>query len=232
MQRLPKILLIDDDKDIIDMVKATIGPLIEMTYANSAANATTILQQSRFDLIVVDLMLGDDCGLALIETIQKDNLAPESYFFILTGNKEVEAEIKGHLLGVREYIKKPINHKLFKILIEKHLREILSKESDISKGSGIIVDSSRHTISTEAQAEIVIKLTPKEFQIFSYLLQNRDRVITRESLIDKLWGDRSDSLFRSVDMHISGIRKKLTPLNINIQTIRSVGYSLISNKNS
>ena len=158
---------------------------------------------------------------------QKWELLVSSKIFILTADKTTQMEVEGHMIGIDEYIKKPIIPDLFKAIADKHLKSLTERKSTNLSYGNISVDLSSLIVSLmNGETLEEVTLTSKEFQILVSLIQNSGEVLTRESLYNSIWHKQTDNLQRTLDMHVSSLRKKLGGAGRYIKTIRSEGYKI------
>jgi DNA-binding response OmpR family regulator len=207
-------------------VRNSLGPLINIVYAANEDDAQEYAKDELFDLIVIDLNLAGFNGYSLIDLIGENYKGQLNKFIVLTGSQEVADEVKGHNLGILDYIKKPFNAEVLRAVVEKHLRIILTGTDNIINRGNLVVDLGKMDAEVKDIDGLYkdINLTAKEFKILKLLMDREGQIISRSSIYENIWDTESDSLLRTVDMHISSLRKKLTPLDNYIKTIRSFGY--------
>jgi DNA-binding response OmpR family regulator len=221
MLAIPKILLVDDDPIIHTIVENCLGPLIELHGAESKKTAFQLVEKHVYEIIIIDLHLEDAHGLSLVKELKEIPNSKNSILAIITADEGIQEEIEGHKLGIHEYLKKPVNPTLLKTIIEKNIkRQYDSAEETIKKGD-LVIDLRRVSVQNKGT---LVELTQKEFKLLLKLVQNEGRVLSREQLMQSAWSDQTESLERSVDMHISTLRKKLDSSGEFIKTVRSTGY--------
>lgn len=175
------------------------------------------------ELIILDIMLPGEDGLAILTTIRKTpNYSKLPVIIVTAKTGEIDA-VKGLDLGADDYITKPFGVMELISRVKALLRRIeRGKKENLDFGS-IHIDESRHIVTVD-QTEV--ELTYKEYEILKYLMKNRGIVLTRDSLMEKIWGYDFEHGNRTVDVHIQSLRKKLGAAGDSIKTIRNVGYKI------
>ena len=223
MSGLPKALLIEDDPITTLLVRQSLSPLIEVACYASGKDAIDNMEKEAPNIIILDLNLPDSNGISLLQSIRNSKNFKDTPVLILTASDSSVDEMQGHEFGATEYLKKPIDPKLIKIVVEKNIAKAFKSSSDQLSFKEITVDLKSMSSTAEGQS---IDLTQKELRILIYLLENKERVLSKEQIFEKVWKEDSDSLIRTVEMHISSLRKKLGPCSNYLQTARGLGYTL------
>ncbi len=219
-----KILLIDDSEDIHHLVKKTLFEISDVTSAYSFSEGVKFFDQSEFDIVIIDLNLDDKNGMDLLKEFK--SVPSESRFFIMTGKDSINDELLGHTYGVHEYIKKPVNTDILKVIIQKNLKVITGVRHDelVVPPFHIFPNDYKATATNEKGIVEELQLTVKEFKILVKLVSHPDKPFSREELFNQIWESDSESTFRTIDMHVSSLRKKLGSHGQYIKTIHQVGY--------
>tara|TARA_R100000656_G_scaffold90138_1_gene65642 strand:- start:1048 stop:1755 length:708 start_codon:yes stop_codon:yes gene_type:complete len=222
----PTILLIDDDVEVHQLLRTAINPLVHMDTAQNLKQALTHLRSNHYHLVLVDLNINDENGLDFIRDYSTSGLLNLDHIIILTGSDAINDEVESHGLGVRDYLKKPLNLKVLRAVLDKHLEQVLKFRPNIIVSGPITLDVYMHKATLlESDGSISqLDLTDKEFLILKMLIDSPERIFNRETIFEKLWDQDSDSLSRTVDVHISSLRKKLGALSECIQNKRGQGY--------
>ena len=178
---------------------------------------------SGMDLILLDIMLPGTDGLKVLETIRSTPAYSKLPVILVTAKTgEIDA-VKGLDSGADDYITKPFGVMELISRVKALLRRIdRVKKEDLNYGT-IRIDVSRHTVQVDGNE---VELTYKEYEILKYLMKNRGIVLTRDSLMEKIWGYDFEHGNRTVDVHIQSLRKKLGTAGDAIKTIRNVGYKI------
>jgi DNA-binding response OmpR family regulator len=223
------ILLIDDDEEIYNLFKLALGPLIHIDYAKDYEQGLKLAKENRHLLYILDLNLGEKLGLGILEEFNGIN-GQKNNFLILTGENHITDEIKGHALGVREYLKKPLPPKLLRAIIEKNLASIKQVSPQNFENDFLRINYSGHSVQLKDGNKLIpCQLTLKEFNLLSLFVNNPNKALSREFIYKELWADDSQANPRTIDMHLSSLRKKLLHHGSAIQTIRSVGHRYVPN---
>lgn len=219
-----KILLIDDSDDIHQIVKKTLSDFCEIISSYSFSDGLMKFAKEEYAIVIIDLNLDDKNGMDLLKEFKT---APsDSRFFIMTGKDSINDELLGHTYGVHEYIKKPVNRDILKVIVQKNLK-ILAHDtaSEIIVAPFHIFPAEHKVLMTnEMGIKQELQLTVKEFKILVKLVSHPDKPFTREELFNQIWESDSESTFRTIDMHVSSLRKKLGASGHLIRTVHQVGY--------
>lgn len=225
---LEKIYCVEDDENIRELV---LYALASSGYQGEGfAEGKSFLaavEKAPPDLALLDIMLPGENGLRLLERLREDPATARLPVIMLTAKTSEYDRVKGLDSGADDYVSKPFGVMELLSRIRAVLRRVEKREKDagtqlLTSGS-LTVDIGRRTV-TDGEREIV--LTFKEFELLCCLLRNRELVLTREKLMETVWGFDFEGETRTVDMHIKSLRQKLGPLGELIQTVRGVGYKL------
>jgi two-component system, OmpR family, alkaline phosphatase synthesis response regulator PhoP len=220
---MTKILVIDDEPSITKLVSAYLKPEGYEVYV--AADGPSGLKSARAykpDLIVLDVMLPGMDGLELLSRLRRES---DTYVILLTAKTEETDKIVGLSVGADDYVTKPFSPRELTARIKAALRRIQAMPARGSEG-GIL--AFRH-LSLDVGARKVtvdehpIELTAIEFDLLKALAESRGRVVSREGLLEKVWGGEYFGEMRVVDVHLGHIRQKLGREDL-IATVRGVGY--------
>jgi DNA-binding response OmpR family regulator len=221
-----KVLIVEDEKTLAFEVEAFLKKAFYLCeLAHTGRKALEMLDLNLYDFILLDLGLPDIDGLQLLEKAKKFN--PDAAYIILTARGNIEDRIKGLDLGADDYLPKP-----FSLLELQSRMQAISRRKFGVKNESIpigdfAVDLQNRTLSSN---DIQVDLTRKEFDLLSYMLLHKNRVLTRIQLSEHIWGsftdDDSDSNY--IDVHIKNIRKKLSSHGAVdwLETVRGVGYKI------
>ncbi|KDR96242.1 DNA-binding response regulator, OmpR family, contains REC and winged-helix (wHTH) domain [Peptoclostridium litorale DSM 5388] len=214
-----KILIVEDEVRmrmlISDYLKREGFEILE---AGDGQQALDIFEQNDLDLVVLDIMLPKYDGWTVCRNIRKSSNVP---IVMLTARSEESDELFGFELGVDEYITKPFS---LKILVAR-IKALLSRTSPLSNDEisigAIVIDTSAHIVSVNGQ---IAELTPKEYELLIYLVKNKGIALSREQILDGVWGYDYYGDLRTVDTHIKRLRMKIGESAVLIQTVRGIGY--------
>lgn len=219
-----KVLLIDDDKSIHQLVRKFINPLVTLECVSELPSAREFFQ---YDLILLDLWLGpNENSLDFLSSVEDSLPEVLDRIILLTAATSVDAEIKTHKLGLRDYIRKPFDPRVFSAVIDKHLLTLKKSTSELRFGL-FRLDLANYQAFTKDEGKL--DLTNTEFKILKLMVEGKGRIVTREKLMSDVWDLNDDIQTRTVDMHISSLRKKLGKAGDTLKTKRGIGYYLAEN---
>jgi two-component system response regulator ResD len=227
MNQNAKILLIDDDVELHRVVKLSLTPPIELDCALSADVALELLKKKTYDLLIIDINLDETTGFKLLDYLKQNDIAVDAIKIMLTGSRKIEDEVFSHKLLADDFIQKPIRPLVFEALIEKHLKKRV--HSDVWSRGRLMIDVNTMKVTgknKDNNSDVIVDLTPKEFKILVKLIRHPGTIFTREQIFEDIWKNEDESYLRSVDTHISGLRKKIVDYGVNLASVRSVGYKI------
>ena len=224
-----KILIVDDEDHIRELLKFNLeknGYIVYM--ANDGLNGLKLAREKQVDLILLDLMLPGMDGFEVCKEIRSDNIISNVPIIMLTAKSEEIDKILGLELGADDYITKPFSIRELSARIKALLRRSNVKyDNEILRFGNITLNLQTREVLKHGKK---LDFTLKEFEVLKLLIQNKGKILTREILLDKIWGYEYVGETRTVDVHIRHIRKKIEEDDkkpIYIQTIRGVGYKFI-----
>ncbi|MBS5344309.1 MAG: response regulator transcription factor [Clostridium sp.] len=218
---MAKILIVEDDVNIAKMLEVTLSiGGYESERCDNGKKAVDLVTTQSYDLVLLDVMLPDMDGFKVIEYIDKE----ETAVIFLTALQDVMDKVKGLKLGAEDYIVKPFETVELLARIEVVLRR-KHKSNNVIHYGDITMNIDEHTVK---KGDDYISLTPKEFDILTFFLQNQDIALTRERLLATVWGYEFMGETRTVDIHVQQIRKKMG-LHNKLVTIPKLGYRLERN---
>ena len=221
-------LLVDDDAKLCGLLRDYLeGFGFSLDVAEDASSGLEKAVANEYDVILLDMMLPDMDGFKVIEYIDKE----ETAVIFLTALQDVMDKVKGLKLGAEDYIVKPFGVKEVCARVRAVLRrtenQVAPQQEEKIKGGDITVDIVSHTVT---KGDKSIELTAKEFDLLVMLMRNSGRVLTRDTLLDRVWGVEYFGDTRTVDVHVRYLRQKIednpdTPQLL--QTVRGVGYKFV-----
>lgn len=212
------ILIIEDDISIARLIKTYVSFAgYEASIAPDGECAMVMLYEERFDMVILDLMLPCIDGEVVLESIKKLGLP----VIVVSAKSNLVDRVRLLRAGADDYIIKPFENADLIARIEAVLRRY-QKSMPILEFTDIIMDEERHRV---LKGGTEMELTPKEFDLLQYFLKNTRKVLTREELFVKVWGQDYLDSSRTVDIHVQRLRKKLD-LNDELKTVTKVGYIL------
>jgi DNA-binding response OmpR family regulator len=222
-----KILIVEDEHDILQLVKLYLEKEgFRTVAAKTGTEGLLYAKQEKPDLVVLDLMLPEIDGLEVCKRLRS---APETAMLpiiMLTAKAEESDTIVGLELGADDYVTKPFSPKTLVARIKALLRR-LDRKPDESPAryqyGDLVMDLARHEVTVN---KTEVPLTAKEFGLLEHLLRNPGRVLTRDILLNTVWGYDYYGTTRTVDVHIRRLKQKLPSLNEAIMSVKSLGYKL------
>ncbi|MCM3292757.1 response regulator transcription factor [Paenibacillus sp. MER 180] len=215
-----QILVVEDDQEIRELIKQFLMTQhYSVEVASDGIEGMKQFNKQSFDLILLDVMMPNLNGFEVAKMIRGESNVP---IILLTALEEEQDQLKGFDLGIDDYITKPFS---FHVLIRR-VEAVLRRSKDQGTNNGLAfkevqVDCDAYKVYVN---EIEIPLTTKEFEIVQLLVQNEKKVLTRESIVEKVWGFDYYGETRVIDTHIKNIRKKLDiPY---IKTVKGIGYKI------
>lgn len=222
-----KILIVEDETDIAQLVKFYLEKEgLRTNVAKSGGEALKLLKSERPDLVILDLMLPEMDG---IEVCKKVRGAPDTALLpivMLTAKAEESDIIVGLELGADDYVTKPFSPKALVARVKALLRRIGHQPDDQQSSFNfgpLAMDLSRHEVRVNGKD---VSLTAKEFGLLEYLLRHPGRVLTRDVLLNAVWGYEYYGTTRTVDVHIRRLKLKIPLLEESIISVKSLGYKL------
>lgn len=219
------ILVVEDEKDIIEVLRHYLEK--ENYRVHVAQDGFTALELATKvvpNLILLDLMLPRLDGIEVCKRLKSDERLREIPIIILTAKSEETDKVKGLDLGADDYVTKPFSAKELVARIKAHIRRHEGSVPEKSFQYGkLSIDTVRHEIRYNGGE---IELTAKEFELLLYMLENKGRVLTRDMILNHVWGYDYFGSTRTVDVHVTRLRQKIPLLTGAISTIKSFGYKL------
>ena len=219
------ILIVEDEKDIVEVLRYYLekeGYRIHV--AEEGFAALEIASRIVPNLILLDLMLPKLDGMEVCKRLKGDERLRSIPILMLTAKGEESDKVKGLETGADDYITKPFSAKEVVARVKAHLRRTDGGSGEKLYAYGdLSVDTVKHEIR---YGKSEIELTAKEFELLLYLLENKGRVLTRDMILNHVWGYNYFGSTRTVDVHVTRLRQKLPILVDAISTIKSFGYKL------
>lgn len=221
-----KILIVEDDKEIQELISYfLIKEGYEVDRASDGLEGLKLLREKKHDLVVLDLMLPNLDGKNFAKIVKDiSSEYGEPVIIMLTAKTEIEDVLEGLEIGADDYMKKPFDPRELVLRVKKFLK---SKNREVKvekyKFKNIEIDENRHTVTFNGEE---IEFSKKEYDLLLLLVQNKDLVITRDKILDRVWNSNYYTGDRTVDVYISKLRDKIPELAECIKTVKGVGYKL------
>jgi len=222
-----RIFVVDDEKDLTDLLHYQLGKEgFEVKFSNNPFEALGKARDFSPELIILDVMMPDLDGFQLLRMIRSDNLLQKIPVIMLTAKSGVEHRIMGLEQGADDYLEKPFDSQELILRIRSILKRSADQSNDTSSRimlGKLVLDEEDHSISISGEK---VDFTLTEFKLIHYFLKRKGRVQTRENLLLGVWKFDTEVETRTVDVHIRRVRKKISDSDLQIETIRGVGYRL------
>jgi len=221
MNTLTKILVVDDDPDILEFLTYNLKKEgYEVADALNGRVALQIAEKFKPDLILLDVMMPELDGIQTCQELRKNSQFKDVFIVFLTARIEEYSEIAGFSAGADDYITKPIKpgallSRIKAILKRKHT----SNDQTVIKLKDIVIDKNSYDVSYKGEK---IHFARKEFELLYMLASQPGKVFSREKILEQIWGNDVYVGDRTVDVHIRKIREKVDP--DFIKTIKGIGY--------
>jgi two-component system alkaline phosphatase synthesis response regulator PhoP len=225
-----KVLVIDDEIHIVELLKFNLEMSgYEVEYEYDGVDGYIKAKEIKPDLILLDWMLPNISGIDVLKKVRNNKDLSQIPVIMLTAKNMENNKIEGLEIGADDYITKPFSIKELLARISTILRRcnVNAQQSEVILTSGNLkLDLCKHEVHKGTEK---IELTLKEFELLKLLLENKGKVLSRNHLLDKIWGYEYYGETRTVDVHIRYLRKKIEDDSTEekyIQTIRGVGYKI------
>ena len=215
-----KILIVDDDKHLRSVIKEYAEfEKIQAFEAVNGLEAIEMVKKEDFDIIILDIMMPKIDGFTAAKEIKTIKNIP---IIMLSARDDEYDKLHGFDLGIDDYVTKPFSPKELIARVKAIcIRSQKNVNQQILFYETLKIEISSRKVLVEDE---VIELTLREFDILVYLLKNKGKVLSRQQILDYVWGYETFNYDRTVDSHIKSIRKKLGNYSKNIKTVRGVGY--------
>ncbi|MCJ7716201.1 MAG: response regulator transcription factor [Anaerolineales bacterium] len=228
---MERILVVDDDRDIVRLVRSYLEKAgYQVVTAYDGETALHMLRREQPHLLILDLMLPDRDGWDVARLVRSDRQLAATPIIMLTARVEDNDKIVGLEIGADDYITKPFNPRevvaRVRALLRRSRLQQDAPQPKIFQVGYLFLDVGKRELTLH---EKTIDLTPSEFELLKVLMANPEFVITRDELVEKALGYRSEGMGRTLDSHIKNLRRKidLDPAKQSfIQTVHGIGYRL------
>ena len=216
------ILVVDDERDLLDLIEYNLKKEgFKVLKAENGEEGINKAKEHRPDLILLDIMMPKMDGLEAVEIMRKDEDLKKTPIIFLTARSDEKTEIDGLNKGGDDYITKPISTTKLVSRIKAVLRRFDDSEQTANKLEvhDLQIDKDRYIVLQQGNE---FQLPRKEFELLFFLASRKGRVLDRQTLLNKVWGDNIYVVDRTVDVHVRKIREKLG--DHYIETVKGVGY--------
>lgn len=225
--RPKKILIVDDEQDIAQLVKHYLEKEgFQTCLATSGVDALQLVASEHPDVVILDLMLPHMDGLEVCKTLRQKPETALLPIIMLTAKNEESDTVVGLELGADDYVTKPFSPKTLVARVKALFRRLAHTTDHVSTSlmyGPLQMDLERHEVMVTGKE---VSLTAKEFGLLEHLLRHPGRVLTRDILLNAIWGYSYYGTTRTVDVHVRRLKLKVPFLNEAIVSVKSLGYKL------
>jgi two-component system alkaline phosphatase synthesis response regulator PhoP len=218
----PKILIVDDEKDILEFLSYNLKKDgFDVQTASNGREGINTAKKFKPDLILLDVMMPELDGVEACVEIRNTDSIKNTFIVFLTARSEDYSQIAGLEAGADDYISKPVKPRVLVSKLNSILRRSGTKKEDspVEEIAGLKIDRERYVVVKDGEE---LSLPKKEFELLSLLTSNPGKVFTRETILSSVWGEDVVVGDRTIDVHIRKLREKLG--DAYIKTIKGVGY--------
>lgn len=217
-----RILLIEDEENIrkiiaYDLLRAN----YEITACKDGEEALRAGMQEHFDVMIIDWMLPGMDGITLVQKFRSAGI--DSIMIMLTARDDESDILQAFDAGVDDYVTKPFSPRELLARIQAHVKRLGKREADGLDAGRVHISLRRREITVDKE---LLTCTKKEFDLLEYLVRNQGIVLSRDQILNDIWGFDYDGDTRIVDVHIFKLRSKLSKADVTIRSSRGVGYIL------
>lgn len=224
-----KVLVVEDDLEIQALINYYFNKEgYEVTVASDGVEGLKCLKNGKHDLVILDLMLPNLDGISFTKIVKEmGEEYGNPYIIMLTAKTETEDVLVGLETGADDYMKKPFDPRELLLRGKKLLKQQEKNKKNRNKFLDLEIDEDRHIVKN---LDVEVELSKKEYDLLLLLVRNKEMVISRERILDKVWGSSYYTGDRTVDVYISKLREKIPFLSEHIKTVKGVGYRLEEKK--
>ncbi|MGZ4262265.1 MAG: response regulator transcription factor [Solirubrobacteraceae bacterium] len=219
-----RILVIEDERTLAGFIEQALhAEGYAVTVAHDGENGELLAVTGDYALVLLDLMLPGKGGLDVLDAIRAR--MPELPVIVLTARAAVEQKVQGLDRGANDYVTKPFSFEELLARVRAHLRGPTQRESSVLDAAGIRVDLRTRRVERDGHE---VHLTAREFEVLAYLMRHPDQVLSREQILNAVWGFDFDPGTKVLEVYVGYLRRKLgdTGGPDPIETVRNVGYRL------
>ncbi len=219
-----RLLVVDDEPMIREVIReyAEFNDF-EVDEAEDGMEAVSLCKEKDYDILVMDIMMPRLDGFSACKEIRKCKDIP---IIMLSARSEEYDKLFGFELGIDDYVTKPFSPKelmarINAVIMRHNVQSRVKEESDVIAFDGLKINIPAHTVEVDGQK---VEMTPKEYELLFYLVENKNLALSRDTLLQDIWGYDFFGEDRTIDTHIKNLRNNLGPYRDHIVTVRGVGY--------
>ncbi|MBQ2063368.1 MAG: response regulator transcription factor [Firmicutes bacterium] len=219
-----RLLVVDDEPMIREVIReyAEFNDF-EVDEAEDGMEAVSLCKEKDYDILVMDIMMPRLDGFSACKEIKKTKDIP---IIMLSARGEEYDKLFGFELGIDDYVTKPFSPKelmarINAVITRHNVQSRVKEQSDVIAFDGLKINIPAHTVEVDGQK---VEMTPKEYELLFYLVENKNLALSRDTLLQDIWGYDFFGEDRTIDTHIKNLRNNLGPYRDHIVTVRGVGY--------
>ena len=229
MSRVPRVLVVEDEQDIAALIKHALERSgdAQVDVVSSGDTALRAVRETAPDLVILDINLPIISGTEVCRIMRTNAETATTPIIMLTARTSESDRVAGLDLGADDYVTKPFSLRELSARVRAVLRRRRGNDevpTAVFEGRHLRADFDAVAISVDHEP---IRLTRREFELLKFLIENRNRVLSRDRLLERVWGYERNVETRSVDVHVGRLRAKLGPAGPQIETIIGLGYRFV-----
>ncbi|WP_040388653.1 response regulator transcription factor [Catellicoccus marimammalium] len=217
-----KFLVIEDERNLSDSIADMLRRLGKVEQVFNGEDGLYQAEKGVYDLIILDLMLPGLDGFTILNELRRKKI--NTPVLILSAKDSLEDKVRAFKDGTDDYLTKPFHREELMLRVKALLKRSMGiEESNVIENGNLKINLNNHVVTYEDR---IIQLQGKEFDLLLYLVQNKDVIVTKEQIFDRIWGFDSSTSITVVEVYMSNLRKQLKKQNVPnmIRTLRNVGY--------
>tara|TARA_B100001971_G_scaffold215066_1_gene257000 strand:- start:11899 stop:12579 length:681 start_codon:yes stop_codon:yes gene_type:complete len=221
------ILLVEDAEEIYPLVKKSLLSIATVDWVKDLNTARDKIANNEYDLILLDLYLPDGNGIDFLSDLRNDNFGTP--VFLLTSEQDISEKVLSFSAGADDYITKPFNSLELMARVDARLKKdsLKNKQGDTLKWGNLELIKSKQLVKDKTNSELPdIELSSIEFKLFNLLAMSQGDIVSRDTILNEVWGNDVFVSPRSVDIYVSKLRKKFSRYPNLIKSVHGVGYQL------
>ena len=216
------VLIIDDDLELCLLIKRSVLlEDIEADFCNTGKAGLQKLKEKQYQLVILDVMMPGMDGFETLEKIRKESSLP---ILMFTSKNDSASKVRGLRAGADDYLTKPFQSAVLIARIEAHLRRHHKHFLDEIKFEDVMMNTKNREVTID---DHVIVLTKVEYDLLKMFMEHPKEAVSRETLLQSIWGFQYDGDTRIVDVHVFKLKGKLKESRVSFKSVRGVGYKLV-----
>lgn len=219
---MAKVLFVDDEVNIRKLVSYDLKHAgFDFDVCENGEEALELIHKNNYDVCIIDWMMPKLSGIELVKQIRNESY--DAILFMLTARDEEEDIVEAFEAGVDDYMRKPFSSRELILRVNAHLKRLKQESSQFRTIGDCILDLNKRTCLLNNEP---IFLTKVEFDLFLYFIDHKNKVLSRDDILNELWNFDYDGDTRIVDVHVFKLKSKVKSQLFDFKSIRGVGYSL------